>query len=146
MVTPMQRNRPDEIIQPEERLLVRARMDPKSNTEYDPTRVLFIRGLSTNVTEREVVDICSEVGIVLQVFLLKNKGQAFVELDSIEAADFCLLHFTRNVKIYNGNQLFFSYSGRTQVTRRSHDMPRPSPELVLTITRVCYPNITFVWY
>lgn len=49
----------------EDRLLKRARMDPKSNTEYDPTRVLFIRGLGPNVTERDIVNLCSEVGVVL---------------------------------------------------------------------------------
>ena len=123
----------------EDKLLKRARVDPKSNTEYEPTRVLFVRGLSPSVKEKELVDICSQVGVVDQVFLLRNKGQAFVEFDSLEAADFCLLHFSRNPAFIGGNRLLFSYSGRHQITRKPHESPKPSLELVLSITMVRYP-------
>lgn len=123
----------------EDKLLKRARVDPKSNTEYEPTRVLFIRGLSPTVSEKEVVELCSQVGVVEQVFLLRNKGQAFVEFDTREAADFCLLNFSRNPASLDGNRLFFSYSGRQQVTRKPHEQPKPSKELLLTITEVRFP-------
>jgi RNA recognition motif-containing protein len=123
----------------EDKLLKRARVDPKSNTEYEPTRVLFIRGLSPTVSEKEIVDLCSQVGVVEQVFLLRNKGQAFVEFDTREAADFCLLHFSRNPASLGENRLFFSYSGRQQVTRKPHEQPQPSKELLLTITEVRFP-------
>lgn len=61
--------------------LRKARKDPKSNIEYEPTKVLFVRGLSVKSTERDIINICSDVGVVTQVFLLKNKGQAFIEFD-----------------------------------------------------------------
>jgi len=94
-------------------------MDPKSNTEYDPTKVLFIRGLGPNVTERDIIDLCSEVGVILQVFLLRHKGQSFIEFDSQEAAEFCLLHYSRNPVTLYGNNLHFSFSGREQVTKKT---------------------------
>lgn len=125
--------------QEEDKLLKRARVDPKSNTEYEPTRVLFIRGLNQNVKEKEIVDLCSQVGVVEQVFLLRNKGQAFLEFDSLEAADFCLLHFSRAPAFLNGNRLFFSYSGRQSITRKPHEPAQPSKEMLLTVTQARYP-------
>jgi RNA recognition motif-containing protein len=124
---------------PEDGLLKKAKMDPRSNTEYEATRVLFVRGLPSSVSEAEIAELCCSVGIVEQVFLMRNKGQAFVEFDSQEAADFCLLHFTRNAASLEGSRLFFSYSGRQQVTRKPQDPPKPSNELLLKITDVKYP-------
>ena len=131
--------RPREEEQEEGVLFKKASVDPRSNTEYEPTRVLFVRGLSPTASERELVDVCSEVGVLEQIFMLRNKGQAFVEFDSQEAADFCLLHFSANPVSVQGNRLYFSYSGRHQVTRKPHEAPQPNPELVLTITEVKYP-------
>ena len=123
----------------ESRLLQRAQIDPRSNTEYPPTRVLFIRGLSPSVHERDIVELCSQVGVVTQLFVLHNKGQAFVEFDSQEAADFCLFHFSMKPSFLEGSRLYFSYSGRKQITRKPHEPPVPNPELLLTITQVRFP-------
>jgi RNA recognition motif-containing protein len=120
-------------------LFKKASVDPRSNTEYEPTRVLFVRGLSPTASERDVIDTCAEVGVVEQIFLLRNKGQAFIEFDSQEAADFCLLHYSANPVALQGNRLFFSYSGRHQVTRKPHEQPQPNEELVLTITDAKFP-------
>ena len=123
----------------EEKLLKRARVDPKSNTEYEPTRVLFLRGLSTTVKEKEIIEICSEVGVVEQVFLLRNKCQAFVQFDSVEAADFCLLHFSRNPAFIAGSRVFFSYSGRNEISKKANEPAAPSKILLLSITQARYP-------
>jgi RNA recognition motif. len=123
----------------EDKLLKKARIDPKSNTEYEPTRVLFIRGLSSNVKEKEIIEICSEVGVIEQVFLLRNKCQAFVQFDSVEAADFCLLHFSRNPASIAGSRVFFSYSGRQEINKKSDDPVLPSKILLLSITQARYP-------
>mmetsp|Transcript_19775 Transcript_19775/g.36431 ORF Transcript_19775/g.36431 Transcript_19775/m.36431 type:complete len:411 (+) Transcript_19775:10091-11323(+) len=129
---------------PEDGVLKKAKINPHSNAEYEATRVLFVRGLPSSVTEAEIAELCSSVGIVEQVFLMRNKGQAFVEFDSQEAADFCLLHFTRTIANLGGSRLFFSYSGRQQVTRKPTDPPKPSNELLLKITDVKYPVSTEV--
>ena len=123
----------------EDKLLKRARVDPKSNTEYEPTRVLFLRGLSSTVNEKEIIEICSEVGVVEQMFLLRNKCQAFVQFDSVEAADFCLLHFSRNPAMITGSRVFFSYSGRNEITKTENEPTLPSKNLLLSITQARYP-------
>lgn len=123
----------------EDKLLKRARVDPKSNTEYEPTRVLFLRGLSSSVKEKDIIELCSEVGVVEQVFLLRNKCQAFVQFDSVEAADFCLLNFSRNPAFLSQSRVFFSYSGRVEISKKSTDLPSPSKVLLLTITQARYP-------
>lgn len=123
----------------EDKLLKRARIDPKSNTEYESTRVLFLRGLSPNVKEKEIIEICSEVGVVEQVFLLRNKCQAFVQFDSVEAADFCLLHFSRNPAFISNSRVFFSYSGRHEISKKANEPPLASKNLLLTITQARYP-------
>ena len=66
---------------PEEGTLKKAKIDPRSNTEYKPTRVLFIRGISPLASEPELVEACAEAGVVESIFILRNKGQAFVEFD-----------------------------------------------------------------
>ena len=119
----------------ENKLLKRARIDPKSNTEYTASPVLFIRGLSPRTSERELLDLCAQTGVIVQLFMLHNKGQAFVEFDSQEAAEFCLHHFSQSPAILNNSRLFFSYSGREQITRKPHEPPSPTKELILNITQ-----------
>jgi RNA recognition motif-containing protein len=123
----------------EDKLLKRARVDPKSHTEYDPTRVLFLRGLSPLAKEKDIIEICSEVGIVEQIFVLKSKCQAFIQFDSVEAADFCLLHYTRTPAFIANNRVFFSYSGRNEISKQTADRTLPSKTLLLTVTQARYP-------
>jgi RNA recognition motif-containing protein len=129
-------DRPDH---PEEGTLKKAKIDPRSNTEYKPTKVLFVRGLSFITTERDLVEVCSEAGIVESMFILPPKGQAFVEFDCQEAADFCLMHFNKEPANLHGNQLHFSYSGRDSVTRRTYEPTLSSKSLLIVITEVRYP-------
>lgn len=123
------------------KFLKRARIDPNSNNEYQPTPVLFIRGLSPSVIEKDIIEQCSQIGLVVQLFILHNKGQAFVEFDSLEAADFCLYTFSANPPTLDGNRLYFSYSGRHQITRKPHEPPQPNHELIVSITQARF-NVT----
>ena len=58
-------------------LLLQPRMD---ETAVEPSKVLHVRNLPDGVTEKEVVLLGVPFGRVVNVLLLKQKNQAFLEM------------------------------------------------------------------
>ncbi len=96
-----------------------------------------MRGVSAATSRKELVDLCADVGVVEQLQVNREKEQAFVQFDSQEAADFCLLHFDRSPAYLHDARVTFSYSGRKEVQPQAR--PQPSAELLLTVTEIKYP-------
>lgn len=48
-------------------------------TPYEPTRVLLFKKVPYEATELDIVNICRKYGTVSDVYLMKNKGYAFVQ-------------------------------------------------------------------
>lgn len=115
-----------------------------NTTLYPPSRVLFVRGLPQSVTGKALVNVFSELGVLQNLFILHSKGQAFVEFDSIEAANQCLFHCSLNPIYLHGSVLLLSYSGRQHITETPNLDSQPSPELVLNISSCKYPVTTEV--
>ncbi|KAL5984048.1 hypothetical protein ACLOJK_018150 [Asimina triloba] len=69
----------------------------------NPGNTLFVTGLSTRVTERELEDHFSKEGKVADCFLVVeprtriSRGFAFVTMDNVEDADSCIKHLNQSV-------------------------------------------------
>jgi len=113
----------------------RPRTEPVPNSS--PTRVLLVRGLNTDTSRKDLVDLCAEVGVPQLLHFLTEKAQALVQFDSQEAADFCLLHYAHNPAYLRGNRVTFAYSGKreTEIEVKT----QAGAELLLTVTEAKYP-------
>jgi len=105
--------------------------------DLEPTRVLLVRGVNADTSRRELLDLCADVGVVEELQINRGKEQAFVQFDSQEAADFCLLHFDHTAVSLHGTRVTFTYSGKREVQAQAR--PQPSAELLLTVTEIKYP-------
>ncbi|KAL3838846.1 hypothetical protein ACJIZ3_023437 [Penstemon smallii] len=69
----------------------------------NPGNTLYVTGLSTRVTERDLEDHFSKEGKVKSVFLVVeprsriSRGFAFITMDSLEDADRCIKHLDQSV-------------------------------------------------
>ncbi|CAO2833776.1 unnamed protein product [Amaranthus hypochondriacus] len=84
----------------------RSRSESRSRVERDesnPGNTLFVTGLSSRVTERELEDFFSREGKVSSVFLVVeprtrvSRGFAFVTMSSVEDADRCVKYLNQSV-------------------------------------------------
>ena len=127
---PLKRNGPPQ----DHNYLKKPKLKP---SEYTPSKVLFMRGLAPTCTYKDILKLCSEFGVILHILFLSHKGQAFVELDSLEAASLCLAHFSKNPAYLGNNRLDFSYSGREQI--ETQEPSSSSDTLLLKVSEVKYP-------
>uniref|UniRef100_A0A803LIR3 RRM domain-containing protein n=1 Tax=Chenopodium quinoa TaxID=63459 RepID=A0A803LIR3_CHEQI len=71
--------------------------------ETNPGNTLFVTGLSSRVTQRELEDFFSKEGKVSSVFLVMeprtriSRGFAFVTMDTVEDADRCIKYLNQSV-------------------------------------------------
>lgn len=61
-------------------------MEPKRQKVAGESKVLHCRGLPTYTTETELVNMVSQYGRVVKTLILHDKNQAFIQMDSLEAA------------------------------------------------------------
>ncbi|KAL8134786.1 hypothetical protein AgCh_009702 [Apium graveolens] len=70
---------------------------------YNPGNTLYVTGLSTMVTERELEDHFNKEGKVASCFLVVeprsrvSRGFAFITMDSVEDANRCIKHLNQSV-------------------------------------------------
>ncbi|CAA6663250.1 unnamed protein product [Spirodela intermedia] len=73
------------------------------NETLNPGNTLYVTGLSTRVTERDLEDHFSKEGKVARCFLVVeprtriSRGFAFVTMDSVEDADLCVKYLNQSV-------------------------------------------------
>ncbi|XP_022872652.1 serine/arginine-rich splicing factor SR45a-like isoform X3 [Olea europaea var. sylvestris] len=71
--------------------------------DVNPGHTLYVTGLSTRVTERDLEDHFSKEGEVKSVFLIVeprsriSRGFAFITMDSVEDANRCIKHLNQSV-------------------------------------------------
>lgn len=90
----------------------------RSRSEAVPSKVLYFRNLSIDTTETDLTQFCASFGRVANVLKLKEKNQAFVELDSVTTAATLLNFFAAgaNQPVIRNQPVDIQYSSRQQVT------------------------------
>jgi len=82
-----------------------------------PSKVLHVRGLPPGMSEQQLIALGSAIKIpVAKVLLLNNKGQAFVQFDSVDSATKFLRYYEEEKPFSaRGRRVYFQYSDRDKI-------------------------------
>jgi len=78
-----------------------------------------VRGLPAFTTESDLNSVCSPFGTVVKVLLLNTKQQAFVQMDSVEAAQNLVSRYATSAAYIRSKPIHFQYSNRSEVKTNS---------------------------
>jgi hypothetical protein len=97
--------------------------------ETDPTKrqkvvagvskVLHCRGLPSHATETELVSMVSQFGRVAKTLILHDKNQAFIQMDSLDAAARAVAGLESNPPVIRTKMVYVQYSSRQEVDHKS---------------------------
>ncbi|NXA11082.1 PTBP3 protein, partial [Sapayoa aenigma] len=91
-----------------------------------PSRVLHIRQIPNDVTGAEVMSLGLPFGKVTNLLMLKGKGQAFLEMASIEAAISMVNYYTPGTPHLHNQPVYIQYSNYRELrTDNLHNQARP---------------------
>jgi hnRNP-L/PTB/hephaestus splicing factor len=98
-----------------------------------------VRGLPNFTTESELASLCSPFGIPQKTLLLNNKQQAFIQMDSIDAATNLVGRYAVAPVSIRGKPIFFQFSNRTEVKTASggssiQDGQSQTPSAILLVS------------
>ncbi|NXM00246.1 PTBP3 protein, partial [Tyrannus savana] len=95
-----------------------------------PSRVLHIRQISSGVTGSEVIALGLPFGKVTNFLMLKGKGQAFLEMASIEAAVSMVNYYALSTPHLHSQPVFIQYSNYKELkTENRHNQAGPQAAL-----------------
>jgi len=139
-------------------------MEKRVKKENPPAKVLFARNLAHEAVESDLQEACAMFGVVSKVLFVRNKNQAFIQMEDVESAQRLMTYYKSSeaggAKIKN-RTVFFEYSDRSEITmptgpaaetifsskptaamgRTSNDTTGGGPNriLLVTISQVMYP-------
>lgn len=88
----------------------------RSKVTAAPSKVIHIRGLPGDVTEAELVSLCSPFGLVVKVFLLTAKQQGLVQMDSVETATMVVATYGAQPPVIRGRQVHVQFSSHPEIS------------------------------
>ncbi|NXD30064.1 PTBP3 protein, partial [Spelaeornis formosus] len=95
-----------------------------------PSRVLHIRQIPNGVTGTEVVSLGVPFGRVTNLLMLRGKGQAFLEMASIDAAVSMVNYYTPVTPHLHNQPVYIQYSKYKELrTDNHHNQSRPQAAL-----------------
>jgi len=107
----------------------------KTDEKVAPSRILFLRNLPPNCQQSEIEAVTGPYDS-LEIVVLKDSKQAFVEFNAIENADRFLQVHGSSFHL-RGRQVYVTYSGRQEIKRPEKD-ERPNNVLLATLFNVIY--------
>jgi RNA recognition motif-containing protein len=81
------------------------------------SKVLHVRGIPSYTTEQELTSLVAPFGVAEKVFILPQKHQAFVQMQSIEAASAVLQALELSQPSIRSKDVYFQFSSRQEVTQ-----------------------------
>ncbi|XP_074388298.1 polypyrimidine tract-binding protein 3 isoform X1 [Zonotrichia albicollis] len=91
-----------------------------------PSRVLHIRQIPNGVTGAEVVSLGLPFGKVTNLLMLRRKGQAFLEMASVDAAVSMVNYYTPATPHLHNQPVYIQYSHYKELrTDNQHNQARP---------------------
>ncbi|NXF20592.1 PTBP3 protein, partial [Rhodinocichla rosea] len=99
-------------------------------SQCSPSRVLHIRQIPNGVTGAEVVSLGLPFGKVTNLLMLRGKGQAFLEMASVDAAVSMVNYYTPATPHLHNQPVYIQYSNYKELrTDNQHNQARPQPAL-----------------
>ncbi|XP_039589181.1 polypyrimidine tract-binding protein 3 isoform X2 [Passer montanus] len=93
-----------------------------------PSRVVHIRQITDGVTGAEVVSLGLPFGKVTNILMLRGKGQAFLEMASIDAAVSMVNYYALATPLLHNQPVYVQYSNYKELrTDNQHNQARPQP-------------------
>lgn len=89
--------------------------DPKRQKLAGASKVLHVRGLPSYTTEAELVAICAPFGQIYKTLILQEKHQAFVQMESVEAATNFIASLEYNQPNIRSKDVYFQFSSRQEI-------------------------------
>ncbi|XP_015273718.1 PREDICTED: polypyrimidine tract-binding protein 1 [Gekko japonicus] len=80
-----------------------------------PSRVIHVRKLPNDVTEAEVISLGLPFGKVTNLLMLKVKNQAFIELNTEEAASTMVSYYTTVPPVLRGQAIYIQFSNHKEL-------------------------------
>ncbi|KAL4688500.1 hypothetical protein H8959_004752, partial [Pygathrix nigripes] len=80
-----------------------------------PSRVIHIQKLPIDVTEGEVISLGLPFGKVTNLLMLKGKNQAFIEMNTEEAANTMVNYYTSVTPVLRGQPIYIQFSNHKEL-------------------------------
>uniref|UniRef100_A0A8C3K815 Polypyrimidine tract-binding protein 1 n=2 Tax=Calidris pygmaea TaxID=425635 RepID=A0A8C3K815_9CHAR len=80
-----------------------------------PSRVIHVRKLPSDVTEAEVISLGLPFGKVTNLLMLKGKNQAFIEMNTEEAANTMVNYYTTVTPILRTQPIYIQFSNHKEL-------------------------------
>ncbi|XP_061457947.1 polypyrimidine tract-binding protein 1 isoform X1 [Rhineura floridana] len=80
-----------------------------------PSRVIHIRKLPSDVTEAEVISLGLPFGKVTNLLMLKGKNQAFIEMNTEEAANTMVNYYTTVTPVLRSQAIYIQFSNHKEL-------------------------------
>ncbi|PKU38419.1 polypyrimidine tract-binding protein 1 isoform x1 [Limosa lapponica baueri] len=80
-----------------------------------PSRVIHVRKLPSDVTEAEVISLGLPFGKVTNLLMLKGKNQAFIEMNTEEAANTMVNYYTTVTPILRNQTIYIQFSNHKEL-------------------------------
>ncbi|NXY16732.1 PTBP3 protein, partial [Atrichornis clamosus] len=101
-----------------------------NRSSCSPSRVLHIRQIPSAVTGAEVIALGLPFGKVTNLLMLKGKGQAFLEMASVESAVSMVNYYTPATPHLHNQPVYIQYSNYKELkTDNQHHQARPQAAL-----------------
>ncbi|KFO70879.1 Polypyrimidine tract-binding protein 1, partial [Cuculus canorus] len=80
-----------------------------------PSRVIHVRKLPSDVTEAEVISLGLPFGKVTNLLMLKGKNQAFIEMNTEEAANTMVNYYTTVTPVLRRQPIYIQFSNHKEL-------------------------------
>ncbi|NXS49555.1 PTBP1 protein, partial [Balaeniceps rex] len=80
-----------------------------------PSRVIHVRKLPSDVTEAEVITLGVPFGKVTNLLMLKGKNQAFIEMNTEEAANTMVNYYTTVTPVLRSQPIYIQFSNHKEL-------------------------------
>ncbi|CAO2641552.1 Polypyrimidine tract-binding protein 1 [Lemmus lemmus] len=94
-----------------------------------PSRVIHVRKLPSDVTEGEVISLGLPFGKVTNLLMLKGKNQAFIEMNTEEAANTMVNYYTSVAPVLRGQPIYIQFSNHKELKTDSSPNQRAQAAL-----------------
>ncbi|EHB09794.1 Polypyrimidine tract-binding protein 1 [Heterocephalus glaber] len=106
-----------------------------------PSRVIHIRKLPSDVTEGEVISLVLPFGKVTNLLMVKGKNQAFIEMNTEEAANTMVNYYTSVTPVLRGQPIYIQFSNHKELKTDSSPNQARAQAALQTVNSVQSGNL-----
>lgn len=115
----------------------------KKNENQTPSKVVHIRQITQDAEEKDIAALGAPFGSVTNVLYMKNKSQAFLELQDIDSAKTMINYHTYVTPMIRNQPVFLQFSQHQELHTKgmngNSDEPQSGCVLKVIVTNIVYP-------